>query len=122
MYCYICPGTIIVGESAYSFKALGDLGALIMKVRKATDSSCIDELKELLLFSYPSEKEEIRKAQSISQVFFVIREKLCTPDDIDVLKLVVREFKLSDVLSDIQKYEGEKEVKLLHIPTKLLLK
>ena len=114
MYCYVYPGTIIVGESAYSYKSLGDLGALIRKIRKAADSACIncDDIKELLLFSYPSEKEEIRKAQSISQVFLVIREKLCTPDDIDVLKLIVREFKLSDVLSDIQNYEEENEVKL----------
>ena len=114
MYCCVCEGTVIVGESAYSYKTLGDLGALIKKIKKAADSTCIDfdELKELLLFSYPSEKEEIQKAQNISQVFLVIREKLCTPDNIDVLKLIVREFKLSDVLGDIRKYEGENEVKL----------
>ena len=114
MYCYVYPGTVMVGESAYSYKMLGDLGALIRKIRKAADSACvgIDDLKELLLYSYPSEKEEIQKAQNISQVFLVIREKLCTPDNIDVLKLIVHEFKLSDVLGDIQKYEEENKVNL----------
>ena len=103
---------------------LGDLGALIRKIKKAAESTCIgiDDLKELLLYSYPSEKEEIQKAQNISQVFLVIREKLCTPDNIDVLKLIVHEFKLSDVLGDIQKYEGQKEVTLEHIPIQLMVK
>ena len=114
MHHYVYPGTFIVGESAYSYKTLGDLGALIRKIKKAADSNCIDfdDLKELLLFSYPSEKKEIQKAQNISQVFLVIREKLCIPDNIDVLKLIVREFELSNVSRDIQKYEEENEVNL----------
>ena len=90
------------------------LGALVLDVQKATKSAnvCVDELKQLLILSYPfgNFKEEIKNTQNFLEVFVVIR-KHCSPVNTDILTCIGEYFKLADALTAIQKYEakGEKE-------------
>ena len=83
------------------------LDALVLKVKQSTESAGIDvdELKELLIFCSTSEGKEIQEAENILKVFRIVRNKLCSPDNIEILKVIVDHFTLSDVLTAIHKYE-----------------
>ena len=79
-----------------------------MKVKKAAESANIDvdKLKELLIFYSTSEEEkEIQEAENLFKIFLIIRNKLCSPDDIEILKDIVDHFNLSDTLKAIHEYE-----------------
>ena len=90
----------------------GKLGALVLDIQKSTTSAGVDvhELKQLLILSYPFEefKEEIRRAQDLTDVFVAVR-KLCSPVNLTVLVAIVDRFKLSDALTAIKAYEVEEQ-------------
>ena len=83
----------------------GKLGSLVKEVKNIVESADIkvDDLKELLILSYPFE-EEIEKAENLFRVFVAIR-KLCSPVNICILELIADHFKLSDALGVIQDYK-----------------
>ena len=89
----------------------GKLGSLVAKIQKIVKSAHInvDDLKQLLVLSYPDE-EEIQKAKGLSRVFIAVR-KLCSPVNIEVLMLIVDHFKQisKDALITIQEYEIEEQ-------------
>ena len=89
----------------------GKLGSLVLKVQKITESAHInvDDLKQLLILSYPNE-EEIQKAKDLSSLFVAVR-KLCSPVNIEVLMLIINHFKQisKDTLIAIQEYEFEEQ-------------
>ena len=91
----------------------GKLGALVLEVQKSIVSAGIDvdELKQLLILSYPSEelKQEMRRAQDNNDVFVAVR-KLCSPVNFSVLVAIVDHFKLSDALTAIKAYETEEQI------------
>ena len=91
----------------------GKLGALALDIQKAATSAGVDvdELKQLLILSYPFEefKEEIRRAHDLTDVFVAVR-KLCSPVNLSVLVAIVDRFKLSDALTAIKAYEFEEEI------------
>ena len=91
----------------------GKLGALVLEVQKSIVSAGIDvdELKQLLILSYPSEelKQEMRRAQDNNDVFVAVR-KLCSPVNLSVLVAIVDHFKLSDALTAIKAYETEEQI------------
>ena len=91
----------------------GKLGALVLDIQKAATSAGVDvdELKQLLILSYPFEefKEEIRRAHDLTDVFVAVR-KLCSPVNLSVLVAIVDRFKLSDALTAIKAYEFEEEI------------
>ena len=72
----------------------GKLGSLVKEVKKVVESAGIkvDDLKELLILSYPFE-EEIEKAENLFHVFVVVC-KLCSPVNIYILELIADHFKL----------------------------
>ena len=90
----------------------GKLGALVLDIQKSATSAGVDvhELKQLLILSYPFEefKEEIRRAQDLTDVFVAVR-KLCSPVNLTVLVAIVDRFKLSDALTAIKAYEVEEQ-------------
>ena len=85
------------------------LGFLVCKIAEAGESAGIDvnRLKMLLISSFPSEKEEIKNAESIFEVLLAIRIKHCLDsyDSIEAFRSVVRHFNLSDALTAIREYE-----------------
>ena len=85
----------------------GKLSSLVLKIKKAAESANIDvnELKELLFLCPTSEKKEIKKAENLFDVFVIVRNKLCSPDNIEILKVIVDHFNLSDVSTAIHEYE-----------------
>ena len=91
----------------------GKLGAVVLEVQKSIVSAGVDvdELKQLLILSYPFEefKEEIQRAQDVTDVFVAVR-KLCSPVNLSVLVVIVDHFKLSDALTAIKAYETEEEI------------
>ena len=91
----------------------GKLGALVLDIQKVATSAGVDvdELKQLLILSYPFEefKEEIRRAHDLTDVFVAVR-KLCSPVNLSVLVAIVDRFKLSDALTAIKAYEFEEEI------------
>ena len=96
------------------------MGSLVVKIRKEAESAHINinELKDIIIVSCQDLKEEVLKAEDLSQVFVVIGQKLCTPDNIEVLKVIVHHFNLYGVQKAIQEYEGKNEVKLYYIMLK----
>ena len=93
------------------------MGTLVVKIRKEAESACINiiELKDILIVSRQELEEEILKAKDLSQVFVVIGKKLCTLDNIEVLKIIVHHFKLYSIQRAIQEYEEKNEVKVYYI-------
>ena len=91
----------------------GKLGALVLEIQKSIVSAGVDvdELKQLLILSYPFEefKQEIRRAQDVTDVFVAVR-KLCSPVNLSVLIAIVDHFKLSDALTAIKAYETEEQL------------
>ena len=89
------------------------LGALVLEIQKSIVSAGVDvdELKQLLILSYPFEefKQEIRRAQDVTDVFVAVR-KLCSPVNLSVLIAIVDHFKLSDALTAIKAYETEEQL------------
>ena len=85
------------------------LGALILTIKKDIKSAGIefDDLKDLLILSYPFE-EEIQTAENFSDIFVAVR-KQCSPINIDVLVQIVSHFKLAGAQMAIQEYEIEKQ-------------
>ena len=83
------------------------MGSLVLKIKKAAESAGIDvnELKELLIFCYTPEEKEIQEAENLIKVFLIVRNKLCSPDNIESLKVIVDHFNLSDALTAIHEYE-----------------
>ena len=89
------------------------MGSLVLNIQKIVQSANvnIDDLKQLLILSYPFEelKKEVKNLESFSDLFLVIR-KLCSPVNIGVIILIVDHFKLSDAaLTAIQAYEIEEQ-------------
>ena len=107
MYYFICLETVSKDKSAYFNTLRRQLGSLILKVKRAAESTGIDvdELKELLIFSSTSDVKEIQEAENLLKVFGIVRNKLCSPDNIEILKAIVDHFNLSDVLTAIHEYE-----------------
>ena len=83
------------------------MGSLVFKIEEAAESAGIDvnKFKKFLIFSSQLEKEEIQKAEDLLDVFLIVRDKLCSPDNIEILKAIVDHFNLSDALTAIHKYE-----------------
>ena len=106
--------TVTVDESAHKDLNImqGKLGALVLDVQDVAESAniSIDKLRQLLILSYPFEefKEEIRRAQNLTDVFVAVR-KLCSPVNLSVLVAIVDRFKLSDALTAIKTYEVEEQ-------------
>ena len=106
--------TVTVDESAHKDLNImqGKLGALVLDVQEVAESAniSIDKLRQLLILSYPFEefKEEIRRAQNLTDVFVAVR-KLCSPVNLSVLVAIVDRFKLSDALTAIKTYEVEEQ-------------
>ena len=85
------------------------LGGLVLKIQKEVKSAGIkfDDLKQLLILSYPFEKD-IQEAETFASVFVAVR-KHCSPLNIEILEEIVSHFELSDALTVIQEYEVEKD-------------
>ena len=85
------------------------LGSLVLKIQKEVESAGIkfDDLKQLLILSYPYE-QKIQEAETFASVFVAVR-KHCSPVNIEILEEIVSHFKLSDALTAIQEYEVEKD-------------
>ena len=85
------------------------LGALLLTIQKEIKSAGIefDDLKQLLILSYPFEKE-IQEAENFAHIFVAVH-KLCSPVNIEVLLYITDHFKLNDALAAIQLYELEKQ-------------
>ena len=79
------------------------LGSLVLTIQKEVKSAGIDfdKLKQLLILSYPLEKE-IQEAKSFAHVFVAVY-KHCSPVNI------TDHFKLTNTLPDIQPYKLEKQ-------------
>ena len=111
MYYFIHLETVPIDKSAYSIKIELQFKPLVFKVKRAAESAGVDvdELKEFLIFCSTSEEKEIEKeiqeAENLLKVFLIVRDELCSPDNIEILKVIVDHFKLSDVLTTIHKYE-----------------
>ena len=106
---------VTVDESEHTnlFKIQGKLGSLLLNIQKVVESANVnvDDLKQLLILSYPFEelKKEVKSSESFHDVFCVIRN-LCSPVNIDVIYLIVDHFKLSDTaVIAIQNYEIEEQ-------------
>ena len=89
----------------------GKLGSLVLKIQNIVESAGIDvaKLKQLLILSYPFEEfiKEINRLKDFSEVFIAVRKR-CSPVNIEVLKLIVDHFKLSDhALTVFEAYENE---------------
>ena len=115
IYLFINLEIVTVDESEHInlFEIQGKLGSLVLNIQKIVQSANvnIDDLKQLLILSYPFEelKKEVKILESFSDVFLVVR-KLCSPVNIGVLILIVDHFKLSDAaLTAIQAYEIEEQ-------------
>ena len=106
--------TVTVDESVHKDLSImqGKLGALVLDVQEVAESAniSIDKLRQLLILSYPFEefKEEIRRAQNLTDVFVAVR-KLCSPVNLSVLVAIVDHFRLSDALTLIKTYEVEEQ-------------
>ena len=92
---------------------MGKLGSLVLNIQKIIQSANvnIDDLKQLLILSYPFEEfeKEVKSLESFSDIFLVIR-KLCSWVNIGVIIRIVDHFKLSDAaLTAIQGYEIEEQ-------------
>ena len=85
------------------------LGGLVLTIQKEVKSAGIefDDLKQLLILSYPF-KKEIQESENFSHIFIAVR-KHCSPANIEVLVQIVSHFKLSNAQIAIQEYEVEKE-------------
>ena len=98
-------------ETAFSIKMRPKFGSLISKIKQSAKSANIDvdDLKELLVLCSTSEEKEIEKeiqeAENLFKVFVILRNKLCSPDNIEILKVIVDHFNLSGALTDIREYE-----------------
>ena len=107
--------TVTVDEKVHKDLSVmqGKLGALVLEIQKSIVSAGVDvdELKQLLILSYPFEefKQEIRRAQDVTDVFVAVR-KLCSPVNLSVLIAIVDHFKLSDALTAIKAYETEEQL------------
>ena len=103
---------ITVGENTYHDLLImqGKLGSLVLKIQKIVESAGIhiDDLKQLLILSYPFENKEIQEAESFTGVFVAVR-KLCSPINIEVLIIISQHFNLTDALIAIQEYEVEEQ-------------
>ena len=86
-----------------------NLGGLVLTIKKEVKSAGIefDDLKDLLILSYPFEKE-FQESTNFSHIFVAVR-KHCSPSNIEVLVEIVSHFKLTNALKAIQEYEIEKE-------------
>ena len=108
--CFL-EAVVTVGDTEFDnlFIMQGKLGSLVKTVKNIVESAniAVDDLKELLILSYPFE-EEIEKAESLFRVFVTVR-KLCSPVNIEILKLITDHYKLSDALIAIQEYEIEEQ-------------
>ena len=93
---------------------------MVVKIRKEAESAHIniDDLKGILFVSHQEIEEEIQKAKDLSRVFVVIGQKICTPDNIEVLKIIVHHFNLYGVQRAIQEFEGKNGVKVYYIMLK----
>ena len=85
------------------------LGGLVLTIKKEVKSAGIefDDIKDLLILSYPFEKE-FQEAENFSHIFVAVR-KHCSPVNIEVLVRIISHFKLTSALTAIQEYEIEKE-------------
>ena len=115
MYYFTLSETVTVHESIHKDLSLmqGKLGALVLDVQEVAESAKIniDRIKQFLVLSYPFEefKEEIRRAQDITDVFVAVR-RLCSPVNLSVLVAIVDRFKLSDAITAIKAYEVEEQI------------
>ena len=105
--------TVDESEHINLFEIQGKLGSLVLSIQKVVQSANvnIDDLKQLLILSYPFEEleKEVKSLESFSDVFVVIR-KLCSPVNIGIIHLIVDHFKLSDAaLTAIEAYEIEEQ-------------
>ena len=107
--------TVSIDKSPLTTKMEGQMGSLVYEIVEAAESAGIDvnKLKRFLIASYPSEEEEIENAESLFKVLLKIRIKRCSYNDIEALKSIVRQFKLSDALTAIHENEEVNIIKFM---------
>lgn len=91
----------------------GKLAGLVFDFQKVVEAAHIniDDLKQYIRLYDPDKEcsEELRIASNVSEVFVVVRRKLCSLFNYSVLLRIAEKFNLVDGLKVIQSYEAEEE-------------
>lgn len=91
----------------------GKLAGLVFDFQKVVEAAHIniDDLKQYIRLYNPDKEcsEELRIASNVSEVFVVVRRKLCSLFNYSVLLRIAEKFNLVDGLKVIQSYEAEEE-------------
>lgn len=91
----------------------GKLAGLVFDFQKVVEAAHIniDDLKQYIRLYNPDKEcsEELRIASDVSEVFVVVRRKLCSLFNYSVLLRIAEKFNLVDGLKVIQSYEAEEE-------------
>ena len=113
--CNIVIGIINVGRSMQQDydQMRGKLAGLVFDFQKVVEAAHIniDDLKQYIRLYDPDKEcsEELRIASNVSEVFVVVRRKLCSLFNYSVLLRIAEKFNLVDGLKVIQSYEAEEE-------------
>ena len=113
--CNIVIGIINVGRSMQRDydQMRGKLAGLVFDFQKVVEAAHIniDDLKQYIRLYDPDKEcsEELRIASNVSEVFVVVRRKLCSLFNYSVLLRIAEKFNLVDGLKVIQSYEAEEE-------------
>ena len=91
----------------------GKLAGLVFDFQKVVEAAHIniDDLKQYIRLYDPDKEcsEELRIASNVSEVFVIVRRKLCSLFNYSVLLRIAEKFDLVDGLKVIQSYEAEEE-------------
>ena len=91
----------------------GKLAGLVFDFQKVVEAAHIniDDLKQYIRLYDPDKEcsEELRIASNVSEVFVVVRRKLCSLFNYSVLLRIAEKFNLVDGFKVIQSYEAEEE-------------